>query len=93
VENVYSILGTFYDDLAKVLKRFVENEEDKEDYKYDCFAPYITKEPYQNQMEKALSLALTNVEKALAVNPSDDKNKYNRELLVAIKSGKSNGWY
>lgn len=92
-ENVYSILGYFYDDLAKVLKRFVKNDKYKEDYKYDCFAPYITKQPHQNQMRGALSLAVTNLEKAIAANPYSDQNKYKREALTAIKSGKSYGWH
>jgi hypothetical protein len=65
-ENVYAILGYFYDDLAKVLKRFVENEKNKEDYKYNCFAPYITKAPYQEQMHRAITLAVSNLEKAIA---------------------------
>ena len=92
-ENTYSILGYFYDDLSKVLKRFVEDNKYKEDYKYDCFAPYITKDPYQEQMRRALSLAISNLEKAIAVNPSSEQNRYRREVLASIKSGKSHGWY
>lgn len=92
-ENVYSILGYFYDDLAKVLKELVENDKYEKDYKYDCFAPYITKEPYQNQRRRALSLAVANLEKSIAVNPSSEQNKYRREVLITIKSGNSYGWH
>jgi hypothetical protein len=87
--EVYSILGRFYDDLAKVLKRLVENDEDKDDFVYECFSPYITKEPHPYQMGRAVSLAVTNLEKAIAIDPSSDKSKYIREELEAIKSGES----
>lgn len=91
--NVYATLGYFYHDLSKVLKRFEENNKYKEDYKYDCFAPYITKEPYQDQIRRAFSLAVTNLENAIAVNPSSEQNTYRRQVLTSIKSGESYGWH
>jgi hypothetical protein len=92
-ENVYSIIGYFYDDLAKVLKRFVENDKYKKDYKYDCFAEYITKEPYQEQLHKAKLLAVTNLEKAIALNPSSEESQYRREALAAVRAGKIYSWH
>jgi hypothetical protein len=93
VENVYSILGYFYDDLAKVLKRLVENSEYQRDYKYDCFSPYITHDSYQDQLRRAVSLAIANLEKAIGVNQSSEQNKYRRRVLAAIKSGEDYSWH
>lgn len=92
-ESVYSILGYFYDDLAKVLKRFVENDKFKEDYMYDCFAPFITKESHEAQLERARSLAVSNLEKAIAVNPASEANRDRREALTGLRLGKSYAWY
>lgn len=85
--EVYKILGTFYDDLAKVLKKLIDNDESKDDFVYECFKPYITKEPHQKQMGRAVSLAVTNLEKAIAINPSTGKDWYTRKELDALKSG------
>ena len=76
-----------------MLKRFVENDKHKEDYKYDCFAAYITEEPYQLQLHKARSLAVTNLEKAISLNPSGKESQYRREALAAVRAEKIYGWH
>ncbi len=92
-ENVYAMLGYFYDDLGKTLRQIVEEGEHKGGLEYECFAPYITSEPYENQMRRAFSLAGTNLENAIAANPSSEENKHRAEYVAIIKSGKSNTWH
>jgi len=91
-EDVYAILGYFYDDLFKVLKGLRENDGEK-DYKYDCFAPYITKEPYDGQMRNARSAAVRDLEKAIGMNPRSERNDYRREVLKSVESGDSHQWH
>lgn len=92
-ENTYAILGSFYDDLSKVLAALVENATDKEDYKYDCFSSYVTKEPYEAQLRKARFLAIENLKKATSFYPKSEKSKRLRQELEDVRRGTSIGWH
>jgi hypothetical protein len=91
-EHTYEILGFFYDDLFKVLKGLVGNA-DERDYKYDCFAPYITNGPYDAQMRSAGSAAIRHLKTAIGLNPRSERNEYRHEVLRSIQSGHSQEWH
>jgi len=89
-ENVHEILGFFHDDLAKVLQGLLAGERD---YKYDCFAPYITREPYVRQMERARAAAIRHLETAIRMRPASEANIYRREVVKSIKAGNTDAWH
>jgi hypothetical protein len=91
--KTYAIIGSFYDDLAKVIKEQIEDAENNKDYKYDCFSKYLTKEPYKAQLEKARSYAIENLEKAIALTEDGEHKDALRQELMDVKKGESNGWY
>jgi hypothetical protein len=90
--KTYSIIGSFYDDLAKVIVRFVENEKDNKDYKYDCFSSYLTNEPYQTQLKKAKALAIEYLDKAIALMPESERKNMNLDFWY-VKSGRTYAWH
>jgi hypothetical protein len=61
--------------------------------KYDCFARYTTKEPYDGQMRNARSAAIRYLEKAMGMNPRGERNDYRREVLKSVESGDSHEWH
>ena len=90
--KTYFIIGSFYDDLAKVIVRFVVNEKDSKDYKYDCFSSYLTNEPYQIQLKKAKALANEYLDKAIAVTPKSERKNMNLDFWY-VKSGETYAWH
>jgi len=90
--KTYFIIGTFYDDLAKVIVRFINNEEDSKDYEYDCFSNYLTNEPYQTQLKKTKALANEYLDKAIALMPEGERKKMNLNYLF-VKSGETYAWH
>jgi hypothetical protein len=90
--KTYFIIGSFYDDLAKVIVRFIENEKDNKDYKYDCFSSYLTNEPYQTQLKKTKALANEYLDKAIALMPESERKKMNLDFLY-VKSGETYAWH
>ena len=90
--KTHFIIGSFYDDLAKVIVRFIKNEQDKDDYKYDCFSSYLTKEPYQTQLTKAKALANEYLDKAIALARESERKNMNLDFLY-VKSGETYAWH
>lgn len=91
--DVNEILGYFYDDLAKVLRRIVNNDKFKEDYKYNCFLRYITSAPYPEQLRSAERLAIQHLERAIFLNPASEANDYRRDALAALRAGEIYSWH
>lgn len=90
--EVNLILGSFYDDKAKVLRDLSDPKYAK-DYKYDCFKEYLSKDSYQTQLVKARRSAIFHLSKAIPQTTDLAKKKRIREELVEVKNGTSNGWY
>ncbi len=90
--KTYFIIGSFYDDLAKVIVRFVDNKKNNKDYKYDCFSSYLTNEPYQTQLIKAKALANENLDKAITLMPESERKKMNLDFWY-VKSGRTYAWH
>jgi len=91
--RVYAILGSFYDDLAKVIAALIENEKENKDYKYDCFSSYLTKEPYKIQLDEAKALAIENLEKAVALTPVGEYREALRQEMADVKNGETYAWH
>lgn len=87
-----SILGSFYDDKAKVLRN-LSNSKYEKDYKYDCFKEFLSKDSYQTQLLKTRRLAISHLEKAILQTTEMGKKKRLRQELLDVKNGTSNGWY
>lgn len=86
------ILGSFYDDKAKVLRDLGDPKYEK-DYKFDCFKEYFSKDSYQTQLVKARRFAISHLSKAIAQTTELAKKKRIREELTEVKNGTSSGWY
>jgi hypothetical protein len=90
--EVNVILGSFYDDKAKVLRDLSDPKYEK-DYKYDCFKEYLSKDSYQTQLMIARRSAIFHLNKAITQTTESAKKKRIREELVEVKKGTSSGWY
>lgn len=86
------ILGSFYDDKAKVLRDLLDPKYEK-DYKYDCFKPYLSKDTYEKQQIQARRSAIFHLNKAISQTTESVKKKRIREELIEVKNGTSSGWY
>ncbi len=97
VEETHVILAYFYDALHEVLRYHVDGKCVGQDNKCDCFKPYVTKEPNRKQLQNAMSLAITHMEKAVAINPTSEENADRSKFLESMKLGVSEGshwcWY
>lgn len=91
--DVHALVGFHYDDLAKVLRNLIEDEKDAKDYKYECFAPDITKEPYADQLQHATKLAVDNLERAIALVPPTGEFDERQEALQDLKTETSTIWH
>jgi hypothetical protein len=66
----------------------------KDEYKYVCFAPYITKESYKNQRRIAVAQTISYLKKAIAIRPANKHNNELRRELKDLKSGNfDDGWH
>lgn len=90
-------LATFYSDLYKVLLELQDTKYEK-DYKYECFAPYINKQPYKQQAQQARTLAIDYFKIALASKNlrktaywSDENMR--EELKELINGEGPSGWF
>lgn len=93
VGEVYAIFGYFYDDLAKSLIILIEEGERGLDYKSDCFWPYITKEPYPEQLRRAEALTIDYLSKAIAISRPEKADKY-KLIISDVRKGESfRGWH
>lgn len=90
--KTYFIIGSFYDDLAKVIVGLIEDENKNKGYEYDCFSSYLTNEPYQSQLTKAKALANEYLDKAIALMPENERKKMNLDFLY-VKSGRTFAWH
>lgn len=83
-------LATFYSDLYQVLVELQDQKYEK-DYKYDCFAPYINKQPYTQQAQRAKKLAVSHFKQALARKKlrrtGNWPDEFTREIMNGLKSG------
>lgn len=91
--KTYAIIGSFYDDLSKVIMGQIEDSKNNKDYKYDCFSKYLTNEPYQTQLKMARALAIENLEKSLAMTTEVEQREHLRQELQDIKDGDLYSWY
>lgn len=83
VAETQSIIAEFNKDLYMVLR------DDLDDYKYDCFKPYIDRTPRTAQAESARQKSEAYFEKLLRRNPNDAELKWD---LDSIKNGKVKSW-
>jgi hypothetical protein len=86
------ILGSFYDDKAKVLRDLRDPKYEK-DYKYDCFKPYLSKDTYETQQMQARRSSILHLSKAITQTTELAKKKRIREELAEVKNSTSSGWY
>lgn len=85
-EDTYEILGYFYDDLYKALLHRLKKKKGERDFKDDCFAPFITKEPYATQLSKARALGIRYLNEAISMGPTNRQNAYRYEALMHIQT-------
>ena len=90
--EVNLILGSFYDDKAKVLRDLSDPKYEK-DYKFDCFKEYLSKDSYQTQLVKARRSAIFHLSKAIFQTAELAQKKRIQEELTKVKNGTSSGWY
>lgn len=68
-KETFRVIADFHKDLLMVLR------DNKRDYKYDCYKPYIKKMPIKTQKERAKRTALKYYRKALEIDPSNEEVK------------------
>jgi hypothetical protein len=83
-------LATFYSDLHAVLFELQDPKYEK-DYKYDCFAPYINKQPYKQQAERARTLAIAHFKRVLATKNLRRTVYWSDEVVREELNGLING--
>jgi hypothetical protein len=67
IKDVYTILADFHKDLFMVLR------DRRDDYKYQCFAPYIRPGPWAVQRDDARRVAIDYYQRTLRVTPADER--------------------
>jgi hypothetical protein len=83
IEETLSIIGNFNKDLYMVLRDKLN------DYKYDCFKPYINRSPRITQSSRARQNAIIYYEKVLSINPS---NARARRFLEEVTNRTVKSW-
>ena len=83
IRDVYRTIADFHKDLYMVLRDRLN------DFKYECFAPYITKSSWSVQEARAKATAVDYYERILRLAPGDEDA---REFLAETRSGKVRGW-
>ncbi len=83
IEETLLIIAEFNKDLYMVLR------DDHDDYKYDCFKPYINGSPRLTQMRRAQQKAMSYYEKVITINPT---NAHARESLEEINNRTIKSW-
>lgn len=83
IRDVYRTIADFHKDLFMVLR------DRRTDYKYECFAPYITAGSRSNQEMRAKGVALDYYERLLRLAPGDERV---RTLLEQTRTGVVRDW-
>ncbi|MEJ7578116.1 MAG: hypothetical protein WKF74_14065 [Pyrinomonadaceae bacterium] len=83
IEETLSIIAEFNKDLYMVLR------DDLDDYKYDCFRPYINGSPRLTQMSQPQRKAMSYYAKVLTINPT---NARARESLEEVNNDTIKSW-
>jgi hypothetical protein len=78
--EVHLVLAHFHDDLFKVLKGGGRVHA----YKRECYQPYVTRRPIEEQMRAAQRIGLTHYRAALEIRPADQRV---RESMRALSLG------
>jgi len=101
ISETYEIIATVYDDFYKSLRKFMSEKIYDEDTHMACFKPYMTAQPYDQQLHQAQVLALQFYEKALQLSEDDDRQtaaitkKFDtfRKMLAAAGKHTYEVWY
>jgi hypothetical protein len=83
IEETHWIIAGFYKDLFMVLR------DGQQDYKYDCFKPYIDKLPLRSQAQHAQTQSITSYQTLLKINPA---NTQAAKLLSEVQRGTIKAW-
>jgi len=86
--EIYRTLAHFHDDLYKEIRNVINGKE--KNYKYDCYAPFISNVNLQGQLDSAQSLGVLYYEKAIKIKPSE---KRLLKSLENLRNGTTRGWY
>jgi hypothetical protein len=88
--DVFLELAHFRDDLFKVIRGILAGEAEALEYKYDCYAAYLTKQPYREQLRAAQKAGIVNYRRFLVLRPADELA---RESLAELSKGSSEAWF
>jgi hypothetical protein len=83
--GAYMNIGDAYRDLYRVLWEFATNDINKGGYGYQCYAKYVTNEPYSDQMKKARAEAIKNYQISQKYVAKDDEYS-NKKISIMIES-------
>jgi hypothetical protein len=83
IEETHWIIAGFYKDLFMVLRDMLQ------DYKYDCYKPYIDKSPLPKQAQRAQAKAIASYRTILKINPA---NAEAAKLLSEVQRGTVKAW-
>jgi hypothetical protein len=83
ITDVYRTIADFHKDLYMVLRDRLS------DFKYECFAPYISDEPWPSQEDRARKSALEYYKRVLQLTPEDE---HVRRLLQETTTGVVREW-
>ncbi len=86
--DTHLILAHFYDDLSKVI--LLEQAGRRIEYKYDCFAPFLTAEPLDEQRRRAREPALRHYRRVMEAYPS---HRGLKRVLENLRQEKTRTWF
>tara|TARA_R110001592_G_scaffold27291_2_gene101042 strand:+ start:540 stop:1322 length:783 start_codon:yes stop_codon:yes gene_type:complete len=99
IGDVYEILATFYDDFYKTFRKY-RGPVSGDDF-FECFEPYLTKQPYRDQRIQTEVLAIHFYESALQAFRGDERRSSKagetyarfKEILEVSDSKYLTWWY
>jgi hypothetical protein len=83
IEDAHWLIAGFYKDLYMVLR------DEHQDYKYDCFKPYIAQSPSALQAQRAKAKAVASYQLILKLNPT---NADAAQILSEVQRGTIKAW-